>query len=295
MTQLEIEAFLMTVKLGSISTAANSLFITQPALSRRIHALESELGYLLFIRGKGIRSAALTEEGKSFVAIAKKYNALWREAKSVSAGKGVSVKISSVGSVSTYLLPKVFSRFLAACPECSLQFNNYHSLEAYDYVAREEIDLAFISDDMFSREVYTVPLFREPMVLAISSGEKYISSNNPGQLDGADEIRLPWNPEYDLWHDYWFSPSQRPRVQLDQMSLLEYFLRQKDLWAILPSHVAACAKNVPGVQIRALTDGPPDSYIYYLTRGQKLSSQIELFLSLLRNSLSENDDITLID
>ena len=39
MTQLEIEAFLTTVRLGTLSKAADALFITQPALSRRIRAL----------------------------------------------------------------------------------------------------------------------------------------------------------------------------------------------------------------------------------------------------------------
>ena len=44
MTELEIEAFLAIVRTGSISAAAQKLYVTQPALSRRIHALEQELG-----------------------------------------------------------------------------------------------------------------------------------------------------------------------------------------------------------------------------------------------------------
>lgn len=295
MTQPEIEAFLTTVKLGSISAAASALFITQPALSRRLHALEGELGYPLLIRGKGIRSSLLTQEGIAFVPMAKKYIALWQEAKLIPASKGGIVKLSSVGSVSTYLLPEVVSCFLSAYPECNLQFHNYHSLEAYDHVARGALDMAFISDDMFSREVYTIPLFREAMVLALSSGEKYTHAAGPRDLDAGDEIRLPWNPEYDLWHGYWFSSSLHPRVELDQMSLLEYFLKQRDLWAILPAHVATCVKNISGVQIRSLTEGPPESYIYYLARDQTLSFQLESFLSLFKRSIRQNKDLTLLD
>lgn len=40
MTKLEVEAFLTIIKCGSISVAAEKLFVTQPALSRRIRALE---------------------------------------------------------------------------------------------------------------------------------------------------------------------------------------------------------------------------------------------------------------
>ena len=54
MTFLEIEAFLSIVQHGSFSAAAEKLYITQPALGRRIRALEEELGYALFIRNKGV-------------------------------------------------------------------------------------------------------------------------------------------------------------------------------------------------------------------------------------------------
>ena len=44
---------------------------------------------------------------------------------------------------------------------------------------------------------------------------------HPSALDPSRELRLPWNPEYDLWHSFWFSSAAAPRVVLDQMSLLE--------------------------------------------------------------------------
>lgn len=71
MTRSEIDAFFAIVKTGNMTAAANSLFITQPALSRRIQALENELGYPLFIRGKGIRSNELTLQGEHFFLLQK--------------------------------------------------------------------------------------------------------------------------------------------------------------------------------------------------------------------------------
>lgn len=56
MTKLEIAAFLAIVEHGSISATAEQIFVTQPALSRRIQALEKELGYRLFERDKGMRA-----------------------------------------------------------------------------------------------------------------------------------------------------------------------------------------------------------------------------------------------
>lgn len=50
MTQLELQAFLAVTRTGSFSQAAQSLFISQPALSRRIRTLEEELGFRLLER-----------------------------------------------------------------------------------------------------------------------------------------------------------------------------------------------------------------------------------------------------
>ena len=65
MTFLEIEAFLNIVQHGSFSAAAEKLYVTQPALGRRIRALEEELGYTLFVRNKGVRHVELTKQGQA--------------------------------------------------------------------------------------------------------------------------------------------------------------------------------------------------------------------------------------
>lgn len=81
MTNTQLEAFLTLCRYGNITQAAEHLFITQPALSRLIKSLESELGYTLFNRGKGQRQAVLTEEGQRFRAIAVDMDRLYRQAK----------------------------------------------------------------------------------------------------------------------------------------------------------------------------------------------------------------------
>ena len=77
MTKTELEAFLAVLQYGSISAAAERLFITQPAMSRRMKSMEEELGYSLFERGRGQRSVELTENGKEFVPVAERLLALY--------------------------------------------------------------------------------------------------------------------------------------------------------------------------------------------------------------------------
>jgi len=66
--QDRLRAFLRVVELGTLSAAAESLWMTQPALGRRIQALEVECGLSLFDRG-GNR-LTITPSGRAFVPIA---------------------------------------------------------------------------------------------------------------------------------------------------------------------------------------------------------------------------------
>ncbi|MCI6886045.1 MAG: LysR family transcriptional regulator [Lachnospiraceae bacterium] len=292
MTRLEIEAFLTIIKNGSISAAAEQLFITQPALSRRIHALEQELGYDLFIRGKGIRTVTITEEGSAFIPVAEKWMHVYREALAISRLKQKPIlNLSSIGSVSTYLLPNVLRQIVSDTNEYNLCFHMYHSFEAYSYVESGLVDIALISDDMYHRTVLTTPLFREPFVLIGGPEWTDRRSIHPSELDPRNEIWLPWNPEFAAWHDKWFDVTIYPSVQLDQMSLIEEFLTDRN-FAIVPLAVALRLKK-KSVQICRLENGPEDEIIYSLTlpANQKKAPLIRHFLQLFKEEICTLDGV----
>ena len=290
MTQMEIEAFLEVVRRGTISGAAQALFITQPALSRRLQALEEELGYQLLERKKGRRGIELTGKGAAFIPVAHKWIEVWQEARELgqpSSGGGLG--ISAVGSVGDYILPGVFERLLEEYPDMDIRFHNCHSWEAYEDVERGKVDVALISDHMFSRQVETVPAFREPMLLICEQSAPYGETVRPRQLDLGGEIRLPWNPEYDLWHDYWFRPGAKARVTLDQMSLLEHFLKGKGAWAVVPASAAAKLRNNSELRVCRLLEGPPDRVIYYLLGRRRRKEGIRCFLDALEQEVRKID------
>ena len=67
---LNLQTFISVSDAGSFSRASEQLFITQPAVSKRISALEQELGIPLFDRiGKKVQ---LTEAGHALLPSAKK-------------------------------------------------------------------------------------------------------------------------------------------------------------------------------------------------------------------------------
>lgn len=66
MNDRQIQAFLAIVESGSMNRAAEKLFITQPALKKRIDSLEGELGVQLFVRN--VQGCALAPAGEVFAA-----------------------------------------------------------------------------------------------------------------------------------------------------------------------------------------------------------------------------------
>lgn len=294
MTHLEIEAFFEVIKAGSISSAAQNLYVTQPALSRRIKTLEDELGYSLFSRKKGQRNIELTGKGEAFVSIAQKWLSIWQEAQELNSLDNSNIlNIASVGSVSSYILPHVFEKIAKTAGDTiRICFHNYHSFESYQYVANGLIDIALISDDIYYKGVETIPVFQERMVLAANNSKRYPGTIYPQMLEPNQEIRLPWNPEYDVWHDFWFKSTPEYRVSLDQMNLLEHVLSWENTWAIVPSSVAYKLSSLTYVSVYQIASPPPDRIIYYLKNGNRKIELINHFLTVLNNELKTIPGLT---
>ena len=66
----QLEAMIAVIDHGSFTAAADVLQISQPSLSRRIHALEATLGFRLFLPVG--RRREITEEGRGVVSAARR-------------------------------------------------------------------------------------------------------------------------------------------------------------------------------------------------------------------------------
>src|SRR5687768_12133222 len=77
----QIEAFVETAREGALGRAAANLFVSQPALTARLQALELELGQPLFTRSR--RGMILTDAGRTFLPYAE------RSLEALRFGKGV--------------------------------------------------------------------------------------------------------------------------------------------------------------------------------------------------------------
>lgn len=295
MTYPEIEAFLSIVQCGSFSGAADQLFITQPAMGRRIKALEEELGYPLFLRSKGVRRVELTSQGRAFIPLAQRWQELWKETQEASLlDSEKNFSVGSIGSLLAFLLPSVFNNFMKVNPDCRLHVTTLHSVDAYEYVRNSKVDIAFVSDPIYSTKVSTHALFREKLCLVAGNSLELPSSLTVSDLDPRLEIRTEWDREFNNWHDYYFGSRSTPHIQLDEMGFLQYFLELGNAWAFLPESIARSITQSSPLSIHHLDVVPPSRTIYYLFQPMKISDYQEKLLMLCRDHLEAFPGVTVV-
>ena len=154
MNLIDIQTFLTIASAPSLSRAAEILYMSQPALSHRLHALEKELGAELIVRHKGVRSIELTPAGQRFVPIAQKWEQLWKETQSIHLERpSAPFRISNVDSLNLFFMPRVAANFLKGNPSCRLNLVTMRSNAAYKAVENKEVDLGFITNPHFFKKV----------------------------------------------------------------------------------------------------------------------------------------------
>jgi len=109
----KLQSFLVLAEIKNFTKAADQLYLTQPALTKQIQALENELGVTLFNRvGK---STFLTAEGKMLVNYAKQtiaaYNNALEHIKQIQNLEEGTLNFGATNFIGTYLMPEVIAEF----------------------------------------------------------------------------------------------------------------------------------------------------------------------------------------
>mgnify|MGYP003548516094 CR=1 FL=1 len=141
------EAFLKVMETGSISTAAEKLFLTQPAITKRIHSLEDFFGVKLFEPvGRGIQPTQAAHQVLPRIK-------LWLNelddiqndlSHSQNLVKG-RLKIGTSHHIGLHHLPKHLKAFTQQYPNVQLDVQFVDSEQAHQQVLAGEIELAFIT------------------------------------------------------------------------------------------------------------------------------------------------------
>lgn len=292
----DIESLIAVVRKGSINAAAEELFTTQPALSRRIASLEAELGCRLIERSRGVRTVKLTPEGERFLRLAPRWVDLLDEVNSVGRGSEArrrDFRVGCIDSVATFMLQDAFKQLVAAHPEVCFNVSVQHSRNSYLRMEEGSLSTAIIADVRYARGILAVPLFAEKMVLVTSADSDFPHEVDPRSLDPSREIRVPWHPTLADWYAYWM-PEARPRVVADKMSLMMGFLDEPNTWAIAHASMAPVLAQ-RGLKLHELTNPPADITCYALVRESESEDELTIeFIDLMREAARGRQGITVL-
>lgn len=292
MTSLEIEAFLTVQRTGSISKAADLLYISQSSLSIRLRTLEREVGCSLFARSKGSRAMVLTPEGKQFLPLARQYREL--EKKMLALGRGVSaeqrLRVSALNSIGNYLLPIAYQRFTKLHPDILLEIQDMTTISAMEAIAWDKLDISFSALSISTEYITAIPFLSEPMTILCAADSDYPDPVPLHMLSSDREVYSTWCADVDQWHQSVFGADAQPQVHLELMSQIQLFLSKPGAWMVVPYSIADALEKTSNLR-HLRTDFPiPNRQLYILcNRKTRDSEPVLRFLDCLRSVLQENN------
>jgi molybdate transport repressor ModE-like protein len=283
---------------GSFSGAAESLHLSQSAVSQQIAALERESGTALLERttaGPKLTAAgeALMQHGDAVIC---RLEEAERELAQIAGLEGGRLRLASFPTASATLMTTALSLFRQRFPNVELRFSEDEPEESFPALKRGDFDLAVVFDypDFplgFDRDVEAELIYEEPMRVALPPGHP---------LAAAKSVRIA-----DLAEDDWLC-GDLPSSCRDQVIELcrsagfepQISFRSED-YEVIKGFVAAglgvtilpeLAGGHPGIELRSVRGQKPIRRVWAVTRDVSRSPAAEQMLGILREVCRERRD-----
>jgi len=157
-------------RIGSVSEAANKLYLTQPAVTKQIQALEAIYEKKLFVRNtRGLR---LTEEGKTLLVYAREMLTLLDKSFVSVKEEGGSIsgrlKIAANLTLGIYILPKIMKFFTAVYPRIKFEVFLDNNEIITSSVKKGGANFGFIGEDPGDPLITLHDFYQDKLVVVIA-------------------------------------------------------------------------------------------------------------------------------
>jgi DNA-binding transcriptional LysR family regulator len=159
----------------SFRKAAEELYLTQPAVSLQIKALEEDIGVQLFDRtGARIK---LTEAGKVLLGYSRQANALLVQAEleiaALSGNHAGQLALGASTTIAQYVLPRLLGEFSRDYPRVHPTMISGNTEQIVEALEEQNIALGLIEGPARSRDVKTEPFLEDELVLIVSAAHEW--------------------------------------------------------------------------------------------------------------------------
>jgi LysR family transcriptional regulator, low CO2-responsive transcriptional regulator len=294
----QLRAFVTVVKLGTLTRAAEALYLSQPTISLQLQALERELGANLVERRR--RRINLTNAGEALYELARPLVEGWetldRDFQARVQGlQGGRLTIAAGTSTIQYLLPELVRRYREQFPAVQLQLENVTGKDGLALLRADQADFAVGSMLDVPNDIAWAPVHHyDPMLI--------MPTDHP--LATREKITLE-----DLSPDGLILPPQR----LSTYRMVDLMFQQRQVpyqvalevggWDVIKEYVAMGMgiSIVTGICITQADLGrlavrnmkqyfPQRSYGVVMRKGKFLSAEARAFIDLIRPGLLTHRD-----
>ncbi len=194
MNLYQLQSFVTVISEGSMTGAADKLFLTQPAISQQIRNLEEDLGVELLVRG--VRQIRPTLQGEVLYDYAKKIIQLSNQAKVAVKAMGAELKgqirIGTLNSMGVQLMSPIVGRLLKHNPELNIKVDYDKGEDLIETFKNGLLDILILPEveteyKMDLGDVDKKFLFKEEMWL-VGNGK---DTEMPKQITIADYKKYP--------------------------------------------------------------------------------------------------------
>ncbi|KJY79524.1 LysR family transcriptional regulator [Vibrio nigripulchritudo] len=186
-----LRAFCQLAKDSNYTLAAEHLYITQSALTKKIKRLESQIGVELFERGRN--GAQLTQAGSTLLSeaqqLTERFSDFERLAKCVAEGEQGHLNIGF--GISTYRqAPDWISQFKQMYPKVHITLDDTPSSKQIDALLSGELHLSFNRIQNLPSPLNSLRLYSDQLAVAVNTNQKIDRKEILGSLSGVNYLQL---------------------------------------------------------------------------------------------------------
>ena len=167
----------------NVSATAQSLFTSQPGISKQIRLLEDELGVEIFARS-GKHLTHITPAGEVILDLAgemlRKAESIKRVAQEFSNETAGTLSIATTHTQARYVLPSIIRDFMRRYPEVSLQMQQGTPVQIAEMAADGEVDFAIATEALgHFNNLVSLPCYRWNRCLVVPRGHPLAKLKRP--------------------------------------------------------------------------------------------------------------------
>lgn len=175
MTLRHFRIFVAVCDSMSMTAAAETLFLSQPAVSQAVAELEKHYGTRLFERLA--RKLYLTQAGEKLLSYARAVIRINEEAEKDmrTLRESGAIRIGASVTVGAHVLPGLVSAFQCMNPETAVMVTEDNTRQIEQMILHDKTDIGAVEGELSSEEICSRPFLEDELVLVCGAGHRFAS------------------------------------------------------------------------------------------------------------------------